>query len=381
MLIRVLLIEDSLAQRAYIKSFFISKDDLQFEVIEARDGAQGLALASEKYPDAILCDINMPIMDGYEFVARLRQNPDLSTIPVIMITSLVNRDSMRKAMGNGADDYLTKPFTSRELIDAITGQLSKKKRQTEQTKASLDSLRESLLTSLPHELQTPLTSIVMGAELLLSRGEKMSPEKRRDTTEVIHRGGKRLMRTIGRYLELIEIKSRSRLPKMDFISFDQLWLETVLKDPVGVGIISSFLGYEDAEMTASYLDVIDFHIEPSLVMMSQKDLIRIVYELIGNALKFQRPGSRVRVIGLDGGSSYWLQIENHGQEMPASFSTMLGEFMQFSRDTQEQQGIGFGLSIASALLAQNSGSMKWIGTDAEPNAVKIRLPKSQSVLN
>ena len=67
--------------------------------------------------------------------------------------------------------------------------------------------------------------------------------------------------------------------------------------------------------------------------------------------------------------------------MPASFSTMLGEFMQFSRDTQEQQGIGFGLSIASALLAQNSGSMKWIGTDGEPNAVKIRLPKSQSALN
>jgi two-component system, sensor histidine kinase and response regulator len=114
--------------------------------------------------------------------------------------------------------------------------------------------------------------------------------------------------------------------------------------------------------------------------MNQKDLIRIIYELLANALKFQRPGTKVRVIGTDDGPSYWLQIENEGTAMPAGFSSLLGEFMQFSRDTQEQQGIGFGLSIAGALLGQNNGSMKWIGTDGQPNAVKLRLPKTQSML-
>ena len=375
-LIRILLIEDSLAQRLYIKSFFIEKDDLQFEVLEAKDGAQGLAIASAKKPDAILCDIHMPVMDGFEFVSRLRQNPDLSTIPVIMITSMANRDAMRKAMGTGADDYLTKPFTSQELIEAITGQLSKRKRQADETRASLDSLRQSVLTSLPHELQTPLTSIVSGAELLKMRGSKLSAEKRDEIVDMIYRGGQRLMRTIGRYLELIEIRSRSRVPRLDFISMDQAWLETVMRDPLGQRILGG--DQTDEEEPLNFLSYLEMQIEPAVVMMNQKDLIRIIYEIAGNALKFRNDDSLVRIIGTDDGVSYWLQVENHGVEMPASFSTLLGEFMQFSRDTQEQQGIGFGLSIANALLSQNSGSMKWIGTDGMPNAVKLRLPKTQS---
>ncbi len=377
--VRILLIEDSTAQRLYIRSFFVNRDDLTFEVIEAKDGAQGLALASSTQPDAILCDINMPVMDGFEFIARLRQNPDLSTIPVIMITSLSNRDAMRRAMGNGADDYLTKPFTSKELVEAILGQLQKRQRQAQQTKASLDSLRQSVLNSLPHELNTPLTSIVSGAELLLHRGERLTPERRQEVLEMIYRGGKRLMRTIARYLELIEIRSRSRVPKMDFISIEQAWLETVLKDPLGHNIIGGAITGEPQD-SGDYLAAMEIHLEPAVLMMNQKDLIRIIYELLANALKFQRPGSKVRVLGTDDGQSYWLQIENEGSEMPASFSSLLGEFMQFSRDTQEQQGIGFGLSIAGALLGQNNGSMKWIGTDGNPNAVKLRLPKTQSML-
>lgn len=377
--VRILLIEDSTAQRLYIRSFFVNREDLVFEVIEAKDGAQGLAMASNLQPDAILCDINMPVMDGYEFIARLRQNPDLSTIPVIMITSLSNRDAMRRAMGSGADDYLTKPFTSLELVEAIMGQLQKRQRQAQQTKASLDSLRQSVLTSLPHELHTPLTSIVSGAELLLHRGERMTPQKRHEIAEMIHRGGQRLMRTIARYLELIEIRSRSRMPKMDFISMDRPWMETVLKDPLGHNIIGGAITGEP-QASGDYLSSLEIHLEPAVLMMNQKDLIRIIYELLGNALKFQRPGSKVRILGTDDGASYWLQIENEGEEMPPSFSTLLGEFMQFSRDTQEQQGIGFGLSIVGALLSQNTGSLKWIGTDGQPNAVKLRLPKTQSML-
>lgn len=378
MLIRVLLIEDSLAQRLYIKSFFVTGPEYQFEVLEAKDGAQGLALASSHMPDAILCDINMPVMDGFEFVARLRQNPDLSTIPVIMITSQSNRDTMRKAMGTGADDYLTKPFTSAELIEAVTGQLSKKRRQAEQTKSSLDSLRQSVLTSLPHELQTPLTSIVSGAELLLHRGERMPPEKRQEIVEVIYRGGQRLMRTIARYLELVEIKSRSRLPRMDFISLDQTWLGTVVQDPLGRNVMGTVMGVEGGGADDDLLHI-DMQIEPAVLMMNQKDLIRILYELLGNALKFRQPGTRVRLSGVDEGAFYHLQIENLGAEMPAGFSTLLGEFMQFSRDVQEQQGIGFGLSIAKTLLGQNSGTLKWVSTDGSPNAVRLQLPKTQSV--
>jgi class 3 adenylate cyclase/serine/threonine protein kinase/ActR/RegA family two-component response regulator len=96
-----------------------------YRVTEAESGRAGLELASDESPDLVLCDVSMPEMDGYEVVERLRRIPALASTPFIFLTARDERADVRKGMNLGADDYLTKPFTRAELIEAVAVRLKK----------------------------------------------------------------------------------------------------------------------------------------------------------------------------------------------------------------------------------------------------------------
>lgn len=94
-----------------------------FGVRVASDGLSGLALARQQRPDLILCDILMPGMDGYGFHAALAAEPDLADILFIFVTALSDPRQVRQGMLAGADDYLAKPFTAKELVAAVATRL------------------------------------------------------------------------------------------------------------------------------------------------------------------------------------------------------------------------------------------------------------------
>ena len=96
-----------------------------FYAIGAENGVVGVQKVQEQLPDLIISDIMMPLLDGYGVLHTLRQNPDTATIPFIFVTAKVTRDDLRKGMELGADDYLTKPCTLKELLKAIATRLEK----------------------------------------------------------------------------------------------------------------------------------------------------------------------------------------------------------------------------------------------------------------
>jgi len=96
-----------------------------YDVTQAENGPAGLEVASAESPDLVLCDVSMPGMDGYAVVERLRAMPALASIPFIFLTARGERADVRKGMNLGADDYLTKPFTRTELIEAVAASLKK----------------------------------------------------------------------------------------------------------------------------------------------------------------------------------------------------------------------------------------------------------------
>jgi len=96
-----------------------------FKVYRASDGKEGVQLALDKKPDLVVCDIMMPVLDGYAVLHMLQHNPDTENIPFIFLTAKTERENWRKGMDLGADDYITKPFTGTELITAIEGRLKK----------------------------------------------------------------------------------------------------------------------------------------------------------------------------------------------------------------------------------------------------------------
>jgi CheY-like chemotaxis protein len=81
-------------------------------------------------PDVVISDVSMPEMDGFELLEAIRGDRALAAMPVMLLTALDDRASMRRGMTAGADDYLAKPFTRVELLDALQGLLKKKQRVT-----------------------------------------------------------------------------------------------------------------------------------------------------------------------------------------------------------------------------------------------------------
>lgn len=104
-----------------------------YRVSTAENGKEGVAFAQQLQPDLIICDIMMPVLDGYGVLHMLSKNPDTSLIPFIFLTAKSERGDMRKGMEMGADDYITKPFEEIELLNAIESRL----RKSEQARKAL----------------------------------------------------------------------------------------------------------------------------------------------------------------------------------------------------------------------------------------------------
>jgi two-component system cell cycle response regulator len=111
---KVLTVDDSKTVRIIVKKAFKPFD---CEIFEAGNGVEGLAVAAKETPDLILLDITMPVMDGVEMLTKLKSDPALKAIPVIMLTAEGGRDNVLKIAKIGVRDYLVKPFKEEVLIE------------------------------------------------------------------------------------------------------------------------------------------------------------------------------------------------------------------------------------------------------------------------
>ena len=89
------------------------------EILEAKNGVEGLAIANKEKPDTIILDITMPIMTGVEMLAKLRGEKTLKDIPVIMLTAEGGREAVTKVVRMGIKDYIVKPFKGEELVERL----------------------------------------------------------------------------------------------------------------------------------------------------------------------------------------------------------------------------------------------------------------------
>jgi serine/threonine-protein kinase PpkA len=115
-----------------------------YEALVAANGTQGLERARDARPDIVISDISMPGMDGFTLLDALRADPALTATPVMLLTALDDRASMRRGMTAGADDYLAKPFTRDELLDALAGLLKKRGRLQQTIEEAVTQREEHL---------------------------------------------------------------------------------------------------------------------------------------------------------------------------------------------------------------------------------------------
>jgi len=112
----ILVVEDQEDNRQILRDLLTAAE---YEMVEAEDGEQALALVSKRPPDLILMDIQLPILDGYEVTRRIKADPALRDIPIIAVTSYALAGEEEKAREAGCDGYVPKPYSPRALLAKI----------------------------------------------------------------------------------------------------------------------------------------------------------------------------------------------------------------------------------------------------------------------
>ena len=113
---KILVVEDTEDNRQILRDLLGMAG---YDMIEAHDGAEGVAKAAEHRPDLILMDIQMPVMDGYEATRRIKANPELTAIPIIAVTSYALSGDEQKARAAGCDAYIAKPYSPRQMLAKV----------------------------------------------------------------------------------------------------------------------------------------------------------------------------------------------------------------------------------------------------------------------
>jgi len=361
---KILVIEDSLSIRESTIEFLKLHG---FDAIAAENGKQGIQIAQTYLPDLILCDVVMPEIDGYGVLTALRSNSKTATIPFIFITARSAKADFRQGMELGADDYLTKPFTPKELLKAIASRFEKQSVLQTHSQRQLDTLRNSIAMSLPHELRTPLHGIMGLAEVLMEDHQHISSAEIYEMAQGIHLSAERLYRLIQNFLLYAELE-------MALYDSERQAAYTSHETHYPQVLIAN-IATKIAEQANRAKDL-RLNLQNQAIQFGDIHLKKVVEELVNNAFKFSPADTPVTLTSIVTDTSYTLYISDRGRGMTAQQIAQLGAYVQFERDFYEQQGSGLGIAIAKRLVELHKGEFS---IDSDPGHQTIVCLKLQPI--
>ncbi|MCA0456156.1 MAG: hybrid sensor histidine kinase/response regulator [Chloroflexi bacterium] len=319
-----------------------------YEVSTAVNGNRGIRAVHDVIPDLILCDVTMPVIDGYGVFQAVKSDLKTNNIPFVFLTARGSRADQRKGMELGADDYLIKPFSTKELLSCVRTQINKHHSIADRYETTLRLVRKNIMYALPHELRTPLSQVVGYAGLLEMQTDPVDLAAVHQYGKNINRAGQRLQHLIENYLVYAQIEIIASSP-------DELakLLNHVIRDTKPV--ITSTV----EECAAKHNRAADVQVEAEAfsLQISENDLRKIIGELVDNAFKFSADGSRVCVKTQRTADAINIIVSDQGRGMSADQVGLLGAYMQFDRAFYEQQGVGLGFMIAKRLIELHGGKL------------------------
>ena len=351
--LKILVIEDDARWRTWVETHLESAGHT---VHTAADGVIGLDLAARLVPDVILCDIEMPRLDGFGVLESLRQQPSLVGIPFIFLTSRSGRVDQRKGMVLGADDFITKPFSREELLASITGVLGKHDALSRRLQHYSEDYRRELAAPWAHELMTPLNGILGISSMLEAEAGAVSPAELRELARSINASARRqqvLARKLVQYFQLEQLKEYG-------------WSDPTAAVEAGSSIEDEVIGV--AERAGRSADL-RLDCARAAVSISPQWLRAAVGELADNACKFSPKGTAIEVKAGIVDGLYRLEVTDRGPGMTAAERSGIAAFRQFDRARREQQGLGLGLAIVRNVARLHRGSF---GLEAGADGTGVR---------
>lgn len=354
---RILLADDNGDMREYVRRLLSGKYDVE----TVTDGEAALQALRAKEFDLVLSDVMMPKIDGFGVVQALRSDEKTRTLPVILLSARAGEESRVEGLGAGADDYLVKPFSARELLARVEAHLNlqlERKRSEEkleelmvlEKKARISAevanhIKDDFLAMLSHELRTPLNAIVGWTHLLKSGA--LSEQDRVRGVEVIDRNAAAQRAIIDELLDVSRIISGK-------LKLDPQPLDPATVVDAAVDAIRPIALSKQIEIVTS------IERNRGLIVGEAVRLQQVIWNLLSNAVKFTPMNGRVEVDLRVNGGNFEVVISDTGEGIEPDFLPFIFErFRQADSSAKRKHGgLGVGLSIVRSLVEMHGGEVR-----------------------
>jgi two-component system sensor histidine kinase/response regulator len=365
---KIQVIEDEINIRENLQELLEAKGYL---VRVSANGKQGVLDAIDFKPHLIVCDVMMPKMDGYKVLEYVRKTSVIQNTPFIFLTARVDKNDIRQGMDLGADDYLTKPFTYKELLTSIESRLKRQQKIIGEYAKVKHDLDTTVFATYYHEFNTPLHGILGGLNLMLDARDSFNEQQVQELLTSILKSGLRLNHSLANLMLFEEIRRAEVYPEL--IS---MFTEGIAKTN-WVQKVKTELHTMSKEIYNRSGDVM-IDLEVAEVRMGGEYLQRIILELVDNALKFSKRGEKVYVTGVANGEDYRIEVTDNGRGFELSSLADIAPFKQFNRKRFEQQGLGIGLYLVKRLTELNNGNLKIVTSEGEGTQVEVNLLSAEN---
>jgi signal transduction histidine kinase len=349
--------------------------DCDYLMDYASSGQEALSSLDIYNPDLILLDVMMPGINGIEVCQQIKAMPKWEAVPIVMVTALSSKADLAQCLGAGADDFISKPVNPEELRARVKSMLRIKKQfdkiqslsqiqenTIDTLRISLGALRGNLASNLSHELNPPLYGIIAitaSIEVIKDYLQDMEIAPALEMLDLVEQSASRieiLTKRLLVYFELEAFVSKQHPVNPMRTKFSSTAIETTLRS--------------QAQSSNRSNDLV-FSLEDAEIMLSEQYLSTLLYELVDNALKFSTSGTSITVSSQIEGDILKLSVLDLGRGMTEEQIAKIDAFIQFERETYEQQGTGLGLTICRK-IAELIGGQFWI-TSVYQHETKVHL--------
>ncbi len=329
-----------------------------YNVVTASDGSDGMQKARDVLPDLILSDVMMPPPNGFELRRLMSEDPQLASIPFIFLTARSAVDDRVTSIREGADDYITKPFVTDELLARIEAVLRRVKtartrgreEMREIARRDMDKLKQEILQNFHHEMRTPLTNIVMPLELIVNN-KFDDPEEQVKFLRIALSNVDRLESLVTDFVMLTNI---------DHGNLNGIRQTIDVNNHILVPVRKRLERYKSKNI--QFIPDITL---PGAMTAPRREFTHALLHLVDNALKFSPEGGQVKLMieSAEDGSAA-ITVHDEGAGIPAELREKVFErYYQIDQgDSRKYEGLGVGLTIAQAVFAHIGGKVSILDT-------------------
>lgn len=362
----VLVIEDNQLLRENIGDILEMEG---YAVLSAENGERGVACALEHLPDLIISDVNMPLLNGFEVLERLRSEQLTRTIPFIFLTVKDSMRELRMGMSLGADDYLTKPFDMDQLLHATRTRLNKKREVIAKENAKYNQLINTVGLPITSVIDDPLRNIERLAQLVTLQLGQMSEREVEEVTRLISNDASKLRKDINKVLFFYRLEAL----KYDLDSLNDLrGIESQEADRLMLTAAS--------KLTAELKRKGDLytHLDSASIQLPQEFLEFIIDELLSNACRYSAKGTPLKLVGEKQMDTYRITVQDQGIGFASGKSLDdITPYRKLDPSQHRQDGLGLGLYNVKALVALFDGDITISSEKETGTAVSVVLKVAQ----